>query len=53
MNEWLARAVGRLVFSALVVGAVAAFVALAQRTACLRDELVDAGCAETGEEVTP
>ena len=52
MRTFAVQVLGRLVFSLLVVAAVAALVAIAQRTVLLRDELVDAGCAATEEHVT-
>jgi hypothetical protein len=52
MRAIAVHALGRFVFSLLVVAAVAALVAIAQRTVLLRDELVDAGCAASEELAT-
>ena len=49
MRTIAVQALGRLVFSLLVAAAVAALVAIAQRTVLLRDELVDAGCTANEE----
>jgi hypothetical protein len=44
VNELLARLLGRLTFVILVVAGLFALVAVASRTAYLRDQLADAGC---------